>query len=108
MNPVGTLLAAASMGIAAIGLNRALFHRSRRVPSPDWGNSAPLADGACGALAATVVAAPPTDCQHPDSVRWHLERAEARRIRRAYRRMRHDVDSRLDNPAWKRSTGRSL
>jgi hypothetical protein len=108
MNPVGTFLAAASMGIAAIGLNRALFHRSRRPePSPE-GNSAPLADGACGALAATVVAATPADRQTPDSVRWHLERAEARRIRRAYRRMRHDIDSRLDNPAWQRATGRSL
>jgi len=110
MNPVGTFLAAASMGIAAIGLNRAIFHRSRRPePSPGWCASMPLADGPCGALAAAVVAATPADRQTPDSVRWHLERAEARRIRRAYRKMRHDIDSRLDNPAWKHSaTGRSL
>jgi hypothetical protein len=108
MRPLSTLLAAASLGLAAAGLNRALFHRSRRPePSPE-GNSAPLAEGACGALAATTVAATPTDRQTPDSVRWHLERAEARRIRRAYRKMRHDIDSRLDNPAWKHSaTGRS-
>ena len=110
MRPLGTLLAAASMGLAAVGAHRGIFQRSRRSePSPGCGTSMPPADGACGVPAATVVAAPPTDCQHPDSVRWHLERAEARRIRRAYRRMRHDIDSRLDNPAWKHSaTGRSL
>lgn len=109
MSALSTLLSAASMAVAVIGVNRALSHRSRRPESSPEGNSAPLAEGVCGALAATVVAATPIDRQTPDSVRWHLERAEARRIRRAYRKMRHDIDSRLDNPAWKHSaTGRSL
>ena len=110
MNPVGTFLAAASMGIAAIGLNRALFHRSRRPETPK-----PLSDewmrqeARDFAAHQTAGSAPLAHHQTKESVRWHLERAEARRIRRAYRKMRHDIDSRLDNPAWKHSaTGRSL
>lgn len=109
MRPLGTLLVAAGMACAAAAVHRAAFSRRRpAAPSPEWGNSMPLTDGACGRVAANEAPQLLTHHQSDESRRWHLERAEAKRIRRAYRRMRQDIDSRLDNPAWPHpATGRS-
>lgn len=109
MRPVGTFLSAALLSVGALALHRAAFSRRRpAAPSPEWGNSMPLTDGACGMVAANEAPQLLTHHQSDESRRWHLERAEAKRIRRAYRRMRCDIDSRLDNPAWPHpATGRS-
>lgn len=106
MNPVGTLLGASLLSVGAIAAHRAAFRRSRPSPAP-CDTLAPC-DGACGVVAANKAPQLLTHHQTAESRRWHLERAEGRRIRRAYRRMRLDIDSRLNNPAWPHpSTGRS-
>jgi hypothetical protein len=106
MNPVGTLLAASLLSVGAIAAHRAAFRRSR--PSSEPCDTMAPCDGACGLSAATTAALPLTHHQTDESRRWHLSRAEAKRIRRAYRKMRLDIDSRLDNPAWPHpATGRS-
>jgi hypothetical protein len=113
MSAPWTMLAAAGMALASVGAHRALFTRNRR---PDLAQ--PTVDEliqACEVVSNRQ--APPMRVwrrhwmplpQTDESRRWHLERAEARRIRRAYRKMRLDIDSRLDNPAWPHpATGRS-
>jgi hypothetical protein len=105
MRPLTTMLAAAGMACAAAAVHRAAFRRSR--PSSEPCDAMAPCDGACGLSAVTTAALPLTHHQTAESRLWHLERAEARRIRRAYRRMRCDIDSRLDNPAWPHpATGR--
>jgi hypothetical protein len=106
MRPLGTMLVAAGMACAAVAVHRAAFRRSR--PSSEPCDTLAPCDGACGVVAANKAPQLLTYHQTDESVRWHLSRAEAKRIRRAYRRMRCDIDSRLDNPAWPHpSTGRS-
>jgi len=98
MRPLSTMLAVAGMACAAAAVHRAAFRRSR--PSSEPCDTLAPCDGACGLSAVTTAALPLTHHQTEESVRWHLSRAEARRIRRAYRKMHLDIESRLGNPAW--------
>jgi hypothetical protein len=108
MRPLGTMLVAAGMACAAAAVHRALFSRNRRPDAPKPFSDEWMRQEARDFATHRTGSAPLTHHQTDESVRWHLSRAEARRIRRAYRRMRLDIDSRLDNPAWPHpSTGRS-
>jgi hypothetical protein len=114
MSAFGTMVLAAGMACGAVFANRALFARNRRraAPSPDVPK--PFSDDWMRQEARDFAhhrngSAPLPASQTDESRLWHLSRAEERRIRRAYRKMRLDIESRLDNPAWKHSaTGRSL